>query len=154
VGGAVERLPDDLLGGRDGDIGEFAAKVGDGAIAFELDFSAGAFERILAVAVGLFAGFGLDARGDLLSTGNDFLGLALAFLELRGDVRLRLGGLGAREFRGVVERPEQAVEAAAVRADFPAPRVVDPGASSVLVNRPQRVPPLCAAELPSDGGCT
>ena len=44
MGGAVERLTDDLLGGRDGDIGELAAEVGDGAVAFELNLGAGAYE--------------------------------------------------------------------------------------------------------------
>ena len=98
------RLADDRAGGREGEVGDLAADLGDRALLLGLDLRG----RPLAQPLELLAGRG-DVRvarllGDLLGAGQDVVRLATGLAE-RGDA-LRLGALAvAARLLGVLAAP-------------------------------------------------
>ena len=97
----VEGLAHDLFRRGNGDVGEFATKVGDGAVAFKLNLSSRPFERPFTIAVGLFTSLRRDAASDLLGVANDLLAFPASDIELGLNIGLRLRRFGAGDFSRV-----------------------------------------------------
>src|SRR5438034_1137786 len=96
MGGPVEGLADDLLGGRDRQISELPPELSDGVVALELDLVARPLEERFRLGLGLATTFFLEALRNLLRLGNNVLPFAASTVDLILGLAIGLGlGLAA-----------------------------------------------------------